>query len=737
MLSTYLGYSIVNRDIPAALDRVAAQPATKREIDYYNANIGKVKTVDDFMGDYRLYNYAVQAYGLDDVGYAKAFIKKVLESDLSDDNSFANRMSDQRYKDFAAAFNFGGNGTADVQSEAQEDELIGLYKHSFADEETSAKTEADYWNANIGKVKNVSGLLNDSRMRDFMLKATDIDPTYVSKDFLKSVLTSDPNDPNSVANQSGIAGFKTLAGLFDFKADGTLSGDTAQTADQASKLVEAYHLTVPSYVTETAAKYNKAYYESKIGSITTVSQLTGDPRLFAYIKSAFNMPATLSATSAESVFKSNLDDPKSVANILGLASAVKKFNFNQGGTLPSGTPAQSDEQIKLTSKDYLANYSSSHDLDVTNAANNFINRTTSGIKTIDDFFLSNKDDKSPLNDKQPELYEVALRAYGIELDTITKSDLRKVLTSDPYDPKSYVNSLKDDRLVKLAKAFNFDSDGKITTPLEALSQNQISKYASDYKKQKTVLLTGAQLTAAKKTVQDDTDYFKETMSKVKTASDFLADKKLVSFVLTAEGLDPKTYEKDKDFLKKAFAADPDDAKSILNKPENAKIKDIVVSFNFDTKGNLTRDTSGVAQSEIGLKQLNATFLRQTLENQEGETSDGVRLALYFERKASGVTSMFDLMGDKALFQVITTTFNLPSGISNMDVDKQAEALKQFIDIKDLQNPKKVDSLLKRFTAMYDQQNGTANSPSLSILTGGGAVGINADTLLSIAQLRSR
>jgi hypothetical protein len=737
MLSTYLGYTIVNRDIPAALDRVASQPAIKREIDYYNANIGKVKTVDDFMDDYRLYNYAVQAYGLDDVGYAKAFMRKVLESDLSDENSFANRMSDQRYKDFAAAFNFGNSGTPDVQSAAQEDELIGLYKQSFADEETAAKTEAAYWSTNIAKVKNVNGLISDSRMRDFMLKANDIDPTYVSKDFLKSVLTSDPNDPNSVANQSGVAGYKALAGLFDFKADGTLSGAAAQTAVQTSKLVEAYHLTVPSYVTETAAKYNKAYYESKMGSIKSVAELTGDPRLFAYIKTAFNMPATLSATSADAVFTSNLSDPQSFANVMGLANVVKKFNFNIGGTLPSGSEAQSEQQIVFTSKGYLSNYNSGHEQDVENAANNFINRTTSGIKTIDDFFLSNSADKNLKNDKQPELYQVALRAYGIDPDTITKSQLRKALMSDPYDPKSYINSLKDDRLVKLAKALNFDSEGKVTTPLEALSQTQVNKYGSDYKKQKTILLTGPQLVAAKKTVKDDTDYFDENIGKVKTVLDFLADKKLVSFVLTAKGLDPKSY--DKDFLKKAFAADPDDKKSILNDPENAKIKDIVLSFNFDAKGNLTRSTSGLAQPEIGIKQLNASFLRQTLENQQGETNDGVRLALYFERKAPDVTSMYDLLGDKALFQVITTTFSLPSGISHMDVDKQATMLKKFVDLKDLQDPKKVDALLKRFTAMYDQQNGTANSTSLSILTGAGSgsVGINADTLLSIAQLRLR
>jgi hypothetical protein len=116
--------------------------------------------------------------------------------------------------------------------------------------------------------------------------------------------------------------------------------------------------------------------------------------------------------------------------------------------------------------------------------------------------------------------------------------------------------------------------------------------------------------------------------------------------------------------------------------------------------------------------MNAFYLQETLESEQGQTDDGVRLALYFDRKAPGVSSIFDLMGDKALFQVITTTFSLPTSISSMDVDQQATMLKKFINVQDLQDPAKVDKLLKRFTAMYDLQNASSSSSALTILTGG-------------------
>jgi len=127
MVSTYFGYSYITRNLKQSLTRVEQQPDVAREAAYYKANIGKVKTVDDFMKDYRLYHYATKAYGLEDMAYAKAFMKKVLESDLSDPKSFANKLVDKRYREFAAAFSFKGGATPVAQSGDQTDEMIGLY----------------------------------------------------------------------------------------------------------------------------------------------------------------------------------------------------------------------------------------------------------------------------------------------------------------------------------------------------------------------------------------------------------------------------------------------------------------------------------------------------------------------------------------------------------------------------------------------------------------------------------
>ena len=830
MISTYLGYTIATRDMTTSLNQVAQQSQNKRLIDYYNANIGKVTNVDDFLNDYQLYSYAMEAYGLSDMTYAKAFMKQVLTSDLSDSSSFANKLTDPRYKEFAAAFNFGtssSGSTNTAQTSTQEDDLIGLYQQSFTNEATSAATETSYYSQNISSVKTVDDLLGNTRLRNYVLQAYGIDPTYVSNSSLKQMLTSDPSDPNSYVNQYGGAADKALVAEFNFNADGTVktstpdsdtayyqanignitsvdqltsnpqlfqyvktafnipsyitadqfsasakdagvassngltavmaefnfqsdgtvaSGSQVQTSDQIAAttagytanypggpqtlgqqadVMSAYNSTVPSFITSVGAADNDLYYKNHIGSITSVDQLTSDPRLFDYIKTAYGIDPTTPAV----VFKNAFADPTTAA-IFGLTNVVSQFNFQSDGTLASGQTAQSQDEIDAASKAYMSNYQSSQSTQTTDAVNNYKNRITS-VKNIKEFFASNTSDSSTSNDSAPELYQMALRAYGIGENEVTKSQLTKILESDPYDPKSYVNSLKDPRFTALAKAFNFDSSGNLKAPV------QINSYISQYSSRSTVGLSGAELTKATSDAKTAGTYFATNIVNITSVTGLLADSKLTNFILTANGIDPKTV--DTATLKKAFASDPSDPKSFVNTTAGAKFKTMVEQFNFGTDGNLTDSKLGTAQNQGALDATNDLYLHQTLEDQEGQTNPGVRLALYFQRKAPDINSIYDIMGDPALYEVITTTFNLPSSISNMDVDTQAKMLGNFVNVTDLQDPDKVNQLLQRFSAMYDMENNTTSStsPALSILTGSSSgVGISADTLLSIAQLSS-
>ncbi|CAX22307.1 MAG: DUF1217 domain-containing protein [Methylorubrum extorquens] len=112
MTDTLTSYRLIAKDLPASLSRKAAEPMVARETAYYEAHIGQVKTVDDLLGDQRLYAYAMKAYGLEEMTYAKAFMRKVLEEGAASAASFANRLADDRYTAFAKAFSFGQGVTA-------------------------------------------------------------------------------------------------------------------------------------------------------------------------------------------------------------------------------------------------------------------------------------------------------------------------------------------------------------------------------------------------------------------------------------------------------------------------------------------------------------------------------------------------------------------------------------------------------------------------------------------------
>ncbi|RVB39192.1 DUF1217 domain-containing protein, partial [Mesorhizobium sp. M7A.F.Ca.CA.001.16.1.1] len=121
MLNTFTSYQLITRDISKSIDRIEQQPVVDRDTKYYLDNITKVKSIDDFVKNDRLFKYAMKAYGLEDMAYAKAFMVKALKEGVSDPNSFANKLTDKRYAEFVRAFNFAANGTSTtVYNKAQQ-----------------------------------------------------------------------------------------------------------------------------------------------------------------------------------------------------------------------------------------------------------------------------------------------------------------------------------------------------------------------------------------------------------------------------------------------------------------------------------------------------------------------------------------------------------------------------------------------------------------------------------------
>ena len=126
----------------------------------------------------------------------------------------------------------------------------------------------------------------------------------------------------------------------------------------------------------------------------------------------------------------------------------------------------------------------------------------------------------------------------------------------------------------------------------------------------------------------------------------MADKRLLSFALSSYGLDPATEKPD--VVRKMLEGGIDDPTSPANKLTDKRYAAFVSAFNFAERGEKATTFSNAQQPVVD------KYMRQTLEENAGKDNEGVRLALYFERKAPTLTSFYQVLADPALAKVVRT-----------------------------------------------------------------------------------
>lgn len=723
MLSTFLSYRFYTQDMEKSVQRTLSNPQVQREQAYYRANIGNVRSVDDFLNDQRLYNYAMKAHGLEDMAYAKAFMRKVLESDLTDQNSFVRKMVDPRYLTFAQAFNFTGDGSVAqgvtvVQDSGDLEDTVGLYSEQRLRKGTAAMAEAEYYAARLATITSVDQLVADSRLFDFALTAHGIDASIASETFIRSVILSDLDDPESVANQMD-AEYQNLARAFSFESDGSVAAGGAQTMHQLARTVDLNFEKTGATASPAAAGFRTTYFDTVAGDIATVDDLIANPILRDYALTAAGIdPIYISDAMMRDALTSDLDDPESFANTSDSYRVLKQlFNFNTDGTLDSGVPLQTAEQRDQMVDGYLVNYEKKA-LDAETLHTGDYRLFLDLVESVDDLI------------NNPRLYTYIMRAFGLDADAEPKFKIRQVLLSDTSDPFSYVSRLRDSRYTALADAFNFGADGMPQGPMRA-------QFASS--KSETITLYTATLGAydfQKEAGEAESAYYDETIDTIETVDQLLADARLVAYVKRAFGFEGEQISQQ--MLRQILTSDIDDPQSFVNLGPNKTYRAMAGAFNFQADGTARRVVLGLAQDAKAVRDMQDLYVRQTMEQTAGDQNPGVRLALYFQRKASSITSAYGILADKALIEVVLTALGLPQSITQADVDMQAKVLSSRLDFDDFKDPAKVEKFLSRFTSLYDLQNPQQGASIPSILLGNtGVIGFGEDLLAGIQAMRLR
>lgn len=234
-------------------------------------------------------------------------------------------------------------------------------------------------------------------------------------------------------------------------------------------------------------------------------------------------------------------------------------------------------------------------------------------------------------------------------------------------------------------------------------------------------------TASSPVTARETKYYLENIGKVKSIDDFLGDYRLYSYAMKAFGLEDMTYAKA--FMRKVLTEGVDDTKSFANKLTDKRYKEFATAFNFARYGELATTFEAAKQGTVD------KHIRQKLELSAGEDDQGVRLALYFARKAPGIKNAFEILADPALLEVVQTAFSIPKEVGTGSIDAQAAMIKKRLDLDSLKNPKEVERFLKRFTIMWDAKNNQTTSPVLTLFTGASSSGLDMDSVISLQNIK--
>ena len=321
------------------------------------------------------------------------------------------------------------------------------------------------------------------------------------------------------------------------------------------------------------------------------------------------------------------------------------------------------------------------------------------------------------------LFNYAMKAFNLQDMAYAKAFMLKALKEGVSDPQSFANKLTDKRYAEFVRTFDFVEHGDKATIYNKARDATIDNYIAR--------ATGNGLLPETETAKAETAYFRENIGKVVSPDDLLDDERMLTYALRAfriEGLELTRSQ-----LQDILSGGVSDPKSPASKHRDENVAKFAAAFDFATLGEKTT-THIPAQHDTVAK-----YARQTLEEDAGNQNEGVRLALYFERKAQDIKSFYTILADPALAEVMRTALGFPAAMAQADIDKQVQAMEKRFDIKDFQDPAKLEKFLTRFASMWEINNSTTTSASLAttLFSGGAQFGISPDTMLAIAMLRSR
>lgn len=145
----YAGWRFLQRTMETQKQAFVESAPVKRATEHFREKIGGVRTASDLMGDRRLLEVALGAFGLDGDINNTFFIRKILEEGTATPGALANKLSDKRYAAFTNAFGFAG-GVPRTLLSTFPDETLARYEARQFEQAVGAQDDTMRLALNLG-----------------------------------------------------------------------------------------------------------------------------------------------------------------------------------------------------------------------------------------------------------------------------------------------------------------------------------------------------------------------------------------------------------------------------------------------------------------------------------------------------------------------------------------------------------------------------------------------------------
>jgi hypothetical protein len=215
------------------------------------------------------------------------------------------------------------------------------------------------------------------------------------------------------------------------------------------------------------------------------------------------------------------------------------------------------------------------------------------------------------------------------------------------------------------------------------------------------------VTGAQRDVQQAIKQFTRAVNSAKSVTQLLANPAVMKVLLTANGMqDQIAYTA---LATKALTSDLSDPKSLANVLTDTRWKSMAKSFNFATNGLQAIQTPTVIATVA------AGYTKAVWEAGEDAVAPGLSKALDFKARASTMTSVDQILGDRSIRSVVTTALGIPQQIAFQNLAAQENAISRRLDVTKLQDPKFVETFAQQYLIANAGSTSAASTPDLTTL----------------------